>query len=287
MNRKILLAYIGTTRPILVLGSIFYLSLGIILADIKCTDINLWLLYLTSIFITASVYSFNWWTDFIEDNLNETLPYLTKRYIQPKKVILLSLFSLVLASIFGFYLRPYILAIVWTIFCLGIVYSYPMFKNLRLKNILGAKNVVIACGWSLGAIMPLMLVEAFSRYPILILWLFVFLQVFIGSVIRDIKDMKGDIRANVKTFPTMWKRKKVYNFLHAVNIFSVFLLFFAVYFKLVPLFFISLTIGNIWRYFNIEYTYKKNKYINFIYEEMNIYTGLIFAVSFLMGKYLL
>lgn len=103
---------------------------------------------------------------------------------------------------------------------LGVLYSFPLKikgKYTRLKNFLFLKNFMIGIAW--GA---LVLIGGGSWEDPLLMALFIFasLQVFIGSMIRDVPDLERDIRIGIRSFPVAFGVKNTVAFMHLLNLLS-------------------------------------------------------------------
>ncbi|WP_070138395.1 UbiA family prenyltransferase [Crocinitomix algicola] len=107
----------------------------------------------------------------------------------------------------------------------GGLYAIPLTiksKTVRLKNVIFMKNIVIGFVWGTLVIA--------GAYPIIsrdVLWFFfaVFMQVFMGSVIRDMPDIKSDVNLNINTIPGKYGRKMTLILLHSTNLLVLLTLF--------------------------------------------------------------
>jgi 4-hydroxybenzoate polyprenyltransferase len=92
---------------------------------------------------------------------------------------------------------------------IGFIYSVKISKSLpRLKEIMGVKNVAVAFSWAFtGSLLPALIVTVGTKEVILV-FIYIFIQLFINTVLFDIIDMAGDNAAGVKTIPLRFKTKK-------------------------------------------------------------------------------
>jgi 4-hydroxybenzoate polyprenyltransferase len=128
-------------------------------------------------------------------------------------------FLFTIPSVF-YFLSPLRIALLSAICILGILYSIN-FKigdsGFRLKNVFIVKNLFIGILWG-----SLILVGANGATNSIVngLWIFTTLQVFIGSIIRDIPDVQSDKKDSVNSFPVVMGEKKTIVLLHVLNIIS-------------------------------------------------------------------
>lgn len=104
---------------------------------------------------------------------------------------------------------------------LGIIYSAGFRKNdfhFRVKNIFLFKNLSIGIAWGI-----LVLIGAgnLKNPDVLALFVFASLQVFIGSMIRDVPDLEKDKNDGTRTFPVLFGLNATFVFMHLLNFCSV------------------------------------------------------------------
>lgn len=97
----------------------------------------------------------------------------------------------------------------------GVFYS-GLQKNTGLKRLVGYKNAVTGLGWGLLVLLP----NGVDR-DALWLMLFVSVQVFIGSVLRDLSDAHEDEQAGLATLANRWGRARTYKRLDYFNLSSI------------------------------------------------------------------
>ncbi len=172
-------------------------------------------------FTTFFIYNLNRKTDLDEDNLNcpERVKFTEAYgYLFPLSVVGY-VFALTLALNHNF--MTFLMSLIPAI--LGLVYSV-----FRLKKIFLLKDIIVALGWAsipfvVGAYFKLS--GLFTSVTIWILFLFVFVRVFITTVVFDIRDSSGDKIHRIKTLPNILGIKKTRYFLYIINIlFGLFLL---------------------------------------------------------------
>ena len=145
-----------------------------------------------------SVYNINKATDKREDAINrpETASKSTSYYIVPAiAAMIVSLFLGVLNGVFA-------VLILSTPFIVGLFYSVKMSPKLpRLKEVLGAKSFLVAFTWSMnGAFLPLP-GQLLSFDKITLVFLYIFIQVTINTILFDALDAKGDSLMKINTLP--------------------------------------------------------------------------------------
>ena len=126
-------------------------------------------------------------------------------------------FSLLHLSILSFALLSFTVII-------GVMYSLN-FKigntEFKLKNILFLKNILIGLGWgslvTIGA-------GRFAEDQVIFLTIFMILQVFLGSIIRDLPDVKSDIKNGVKSIPVVFGISNSIWIMHIINLSALLLL---------------------------------------------------------------
>lgn len=162
------------------------------------------------------IYRFN---DFIDQT--HDFKFNVRRLFSHKLhlIFLLQFFIFTIPAVFIF-LSPFRILLLSAICILGILYSVNFRinqTNFRLKNIFIVKNFYIGVLWG-----GLILVGAngFANSYITGLFIFTSLQVFMGSIIRDIPDLETDRKENVKSFPVVMGIKKTLLLLYAFNLLS-------------------------------------------------------------------
>ncbi len=161
-----------------------------------------------------AVYSLNKVTDKIEDSINrpETVSKSKKYYVVPSVV------AIVLGLVLGVTVNLMAVLILMAPLVIGLLYSVKISGSLpRLKEVTGVKSLMVALSWSLyGAFLPLVLQPVgFDK----VFWVFayVFIQVFVNTILFDFLDMKGDLASGTRTIPIKLGRNKTRWLLFASN----------------------------------------------------------------------
>lgn len=173
------------------------------------------LLLLATFFLGISVYSLNKVTDLEEDSVN--LPNRA-RFVKKNRDLLLfaSLESINIAVVLAFLSNPYAIAVILFPFYIGAFYSIGI-RRLRIKDVLLLKNIIAAATCTIAAVLLPLAVRVDSLLIVLLVAYFVFLKLFINSVIFDVRDIEGDRKAGVRTIPAYLGRNMTRNLLLLLN----------------------------------------------------------------------
>jgi len=129
-----------------------------------------------------------------------------------------------LAFMIGTYIlaKEGILALAFIPFITGYLYSKGMKIGrfaLKLKGGLGIKNIVVGLTWGIF-IAGLAGSGCGNLVPIVLIFIFFGVKLFINSAIYDFKDIKGDTLAGIKTLPISLGVRKTRNLLTAMHLIS-------------------------------------------------------------------
>lgn len=121
------------------------------------------------------------------------------------------------------YLSSFSFWVFVSIFALGCLYSMPISlrgRTVVLKKVVVAKNLLIAYSWA-----ALVLVGGATWHTdyLVEIFLFVFTQIFTGSILRDFYDLEKDKLMGIQTIPLLWGTKRTIRVSHFINV-SVFVL---------------------------------------------------------------
>jgi len=200
-----ILDFIGHTNIYLAVAAAVtsYVSLKLINAP---SDITVPMI---AFLVTFSIYNFNRKTDVEEDAINypERLKFF-RRYgnYSIGAAIACYLFAIFLASFKG--LVTVLVVLIPLI--LGIVYSVRWVPRRlseeigfsRLKERAYTKDFIVALGWASGmAFVPMSYFSMGITSAVLALFFFIFLRVFITTVVFDMRDIKGDGERGINSIP--------------------------------------------------------------------------------------
>ncbi len=163
---------------------------------------------------------------------------------------------------------------------LGALYSFQFkIKNwqYRLKNIVIIKNIAIGIGW--GLLIPIGS-GSFENVLTYYIMFFSILQVFIGSMIRDIPDQKRDSLQKVNSFPVVFGKFITLIFLGVTNLIP--LIYISFYQTSRSFIFLVILVCS-WRFVNLICIYK-NPESKFWLQTGNLLTCLLIFITLLIGK---
>ena len=205
--------------------------------------------------VTFGVYGLNKFTDRAEDSINrpETLPRASSYYL------VFSIVSMIIGFLIG--LLESILA--FFVLCapvmIGVIYSVRISKSIpRLKEIVGVKSLVVAVSWALtGSLLP----DSFSTAKlqvIVIVFVYIFIRVFVGTTLCDVLDKKGDLASGVETIPIRLGRNKTKKLLILLNSLGMLLPIYCVATGILIRFVPALLFGVVYGYLAIWFFFKTN-----------------------------
>jgi uncharacterized repeat protein (TIGR02543 family) len=209
--------YFGKIMQIFTSNSLF-LALNFVLViyfSASLYEINVPIvILLLSALTTIAIYSLNKVTDKEEDKINK--PNQNTK-LQPY-FIATAIICYLIVFIVGIIEGTRVFLVLLTPLIIGAIYSIKISKKLpRLKEILGVKNIAVAFSWAFtGAILPA-IINTVATKEIILIFLYIFTQLFINTMLFDTLDMPGDKAANIKTMPLHLGEKKNMYFLIIIN----------------------------------------------------------------------
>jgi 4-hydroxybenzoate polyprenyltransferase len=168
--------------------------------------------------ISFGVYTLDKIADMDKDitNMPERLKFLKGR----KKLIKsYSIAAYIAAVALVFIDNPQSVLIVFIPLAANIIYGTRVHPKLpRLKDIPLMKNLVVASTWSLVTVMlPAMHLANPRSLTVALLAYFMLIKMFINTVLYDVRDVKGDILAGVRTIPVLMGTRKTTAILILLN----------------------------------------------------------------------
>lgn len=195
-----ILDFVEYSRIYLALGDTLWAFAVALLLDIRF-GITLGVIIFCSVF---AAYALNRKPDLTEDDQNISIATEnTARTMYSVGVV-----SLVLAIGLSLVIEPLLLlSIGWALLCL-ILYSIRIapdsWRYQRLKEVPFVKNLTVAAGIA-GSLVSAVVFYAGTSFTagVIVLSGFVFSRVVIGAIIPDVRDIRGDRRAGVRTIPVL------------------------------------------------------------------------------------
>ena len=204
------------------------IAAGIVPITIAVLGLPLDVLSMLMVFFPALfVYTLNRQSDQDIDALN--VPARTKFVVQNGWIVLVfatgGFFSLLT---YAFMTNFQVFLLFAIVFILGLFYSFPILYPLRnilgferFKDRLGVKNALISAMYGGAVLVPVVNAHAAITHVVLLLFFFIFIRLFIISVLFDFRDVKGDAIKNINTIPIVFGKEKTFLFLHALNILTL------------------------------------------------------------------
>ena len=195
--------------------------------------------YFICFLVASFVYSINRLTDIREDVINN--PRRTEFVEKQSNLFFVySLLSLIIALILSYLhsfltfliiLLPIIFVIVYSI--KWIPKSISLHKR-RLKEIFLMKSIIVSLGWALIPFYVIIYLNTFL-FGIFFISFFIFLRIFIGTIMFDIRDVKGDKINGIQTIPVCCGIKESKNIILFLNFLSFIILFVGCLLGLLPM----------------------------------------------------
>lgn len=143
-------------------------------------------------------------------------------FISKNKILIsiLVICALLTSVMLVFLKNPYFVAVILFPPVIGLLYSIK-YRNFRLKNITGIKNVTVGLAWAtVGALIPLVSSSMITDNPIIVLYVFffIFITFFTNSTMSDVYDIEGDKKNKVPTIPVKFGKLKTGSILSIMNL---------------------------------------------------------------------
>lgn len=214
-------------------------------------------LLFASSFITLAVYSINKLTDVKEDSINlvDRAKFTNKnRHYLIVTIIISSFASLYISLLYSIFA----ISVIFFPFFIGLVYSIKI-ANFRFKDIICIKSISVALAWAaLGTFIPV-IVHSFDILIISLIFFFIFVKLFINTVLFDIRDIEADLLNNVITIPVFLGINKTKKLLLILN--STLIIWVIFSYTFFQRFFLILIFSIAYGYWYILYFTKEGKKI--------------------------
>jgi 4-hydroxybenzoate polyprenyltransferase len=205
--------------------------------------------------VTFGVYGLNKVTDRAEDAINrpDSLPKASSHYA------ILSIASMLSGFLIGLLEGIPSFIVLLAPVLIGVVYSVRISKSIpRLKEIVGVKSLVVAISWAFtGCLLPDS-IHAAQFEATVIVFAYIFIRVFIGTILFDVLDTKGDSAIGTETVPIRLGRNKTKKLLLLLNTAGLVLVIYCITEGFFVQFIPTLLFGVLYGYFAIWFFLRTN-----------------------------
>jgi len=241
--------FITSTSLLLALNGVMVVVFGFFLDSIRMVPP----LLLAAFLVTFAVYGLNKVTDKAEDSINrpQTLPRTSNYYL------VFSIASMLTGFLIGLMEGVMTFIVLFAPVMIGLIYSVKISKSIpRLKEIVGVKSLVVAVSWALtGCLLPDSISVAKLQASVIV-FVYIFIRVFVGTILCDVLDKKGDVFSGIETIPIRLGKNKTKKLLILVNSLGMLLLVYClatgIFIRLVP----ALLFGVLYGYLAIWFFFK-------------------------------
>jgi 4-hydroxybenzoate polyprenyltransferase len=205
--------------------------------------------------VTFGVYGLNKFTDKAEDSINhpESLPRASSYYL------VFSIVSMTIGFLLGLLESILALFVLCAPVMIGVIYSVKISKSIpRLKEVVGVKSLVVAASWALtGCLLPDSL-SAAKLQVIVIVFIYIFIRIFVGTILCDVLDTKGDLATRVETIPIRLGKNNTKKLLILLNSLGILLPIYCEATGILVRFVPALIFGLVYGYLAIWFFFKNN-----------------------------
>lgn len=193
-------------------------------------------------FYVFSTHVFNRYNERLKDEFSDPARnMLFKKFgkVLIASAVVASFTSLYLSYLLGtapflFLLFSYFMGILYTIRIIPAKLQ-PFFKYKRLKDVPGSKDIFIAVAWVwVLVLIPIMQQHIYFSYKAATIMGYVFLTVFIRSVVFDIVSIEGDRIVGRETIPILIGQKRTLAMLFVISIMTAVFILTSAAFDLIP-----------------------------------------------------
>lgn len=150
-------------------------------------------------------------------------------------------------------------AIVFMLFLFGLGIIYSIFLKNVTKQILGFKDIMTALPYALLVIFMALYYETPITFAVVLITIFYFIRMFINTTFFDIKDIKSDKNAGLRTLPVILGKNKTKQVLMILNFLSAIPILVGIYLNVLPLYSIALLVTMI---YSLSYLSKRKLFTN-------------------------
>lgn len=181
-------------------------------------------LLVIAMLMTWSMYTLNRTGDVNEDMVNRPdRAQLVHRHVRVLRLLAIACYGVALGL--SFVSGRWAFVIPLAILVLGFTYSFAWMpirnreNRRRLKDVTLVKNLTISAAVaSTAVLLPVLHTSDHLSSSVFALFVFVFLRVFVNTVVFDIRDMEGDRSAGVNTIPVVCGVRKTKTLLYILNL---------------------------------------------------------------------
>ncbi len=245
------LKFMTSSSLLLALNGMMVVVFGFFLYNLRIVPS----LLLAAFLVTFAVYGLNKVTDKSEDSINrpETSSSSSSYFLT------FSIVSMVIGFLIGLDQGFMAFMVLFTPVVIGVIYSVKISKSFpRLKEVVGIKSFVVAVSWALtGCFLPEVDIIV-KLQASLIIFVYIFIRIFVGTILCDVLDSEGDLSSGIETIPIKLGRNKTKKLLIVMNSLGILLLVYCQLMGIFVRFLPALLFGVLYGYFAIWYFFKNN-----------------------------
>lgn len=213
--------YLEAGRAELAIEAASFIVLGLAYMDVLPPFEKIIPMLSCAFFGTLGIYSFNVVTDRNEDFINKPFSAINLGRKTERHILYFSLICKLIALVSAYLISLAVFDIVGIVILGSFIYSHKMMAGGRLKDMFILKNISVAFFWALTPLIPMLVYEFSIPSAYLAIVFFVFISGFISSMTSDLKDVRGDQKAGIKTFPAVFGMEMTLIFLFVLNTLGV------------------------------------------------------------------
>lgn len=266
---------------LLSLGAVSIVFTSAILLGIKITWDFMVIVYLGA----YAPYIYNRYREFNKDFL--TNPERTK-HLRGQIKFAPAIIAFSLSAMIGIFLYfDKISALFFAIFLVLFSFSYSiLFKDLS-KKIVGFKNIYIALGWALLAILLVIYYSFPLNLPLLFIAFFIYLRAFVTTIFFDIKDIESDKKEELLTLPVVLGEEKSLRILSLINLLTAFPIVIGYILRFLPTYSLMLLLLVPYAFYYLKKVSQEKKNNRFLYYVFADGEYILWPIFILIGKILL
>jgi 4-hydroxybenzoate polyprenyltransferase len=165
-------------------------------------------------------------------------PERSELFIKNRNIFLPLIIVSLIFGIFIAFLHSIIFGVLSIIApCIVFIYSSDFGKKqISIKKIPYAKDIIIAGGWTALILVVLVYNMHFFTLPIIFFSVSIFGKFYVMAAAYDFKDVSSDRKNGIKTLPNTFGEKKTRTILHGVNISTTLFILILTYLGLISIF---------------------------------------------------